>query len=127
MDNNNPLGMHYILDFYDCNSKYLTSVLYIRKIMQLCSQVGKFKVVKSCFHQFKPHGVSGVMVLKESHFSIHTWPEYKYAAVDIFLCDTKVSVDRVVEYLCSKLETKNCKILVLKRGVELSNSNVIMQ
>lgn len=113
---NNPLGIHYILDFYDCNNKNLTSVSRINKIMKKASKIGEFSVVKSCFHQFKPYGVSGVMVLKESHFTIHTWPEYRYAAVDVFLCDTSISINKVTEYLSAIFETNNYKITKLERG-----------
>lgn len=113
---NEILGIHYILDFYDCERKCLISVSRINTIMKAASKIGKFSVVKSNFHQFKPYGVSGVMVLKESHFTIHTWPEYKYAAIDIFLCDTTISIDKVLEYLSIIFETTNYKITKLERG-----------
>lgn len=111
------LGIHYILDFYECNNKYLTSVSKINNIMKMASNIGKFNIVKSCFHQFKPYGVSGVMVLKESHFTIHTWPEYQYAAIDIFLCDINNSIGKVVEYLSNVFETDNYKITKIERGI----------
>ena len=102
---NDYLGIHYILDFYNCNSEYLTSVSKINILMRKASKIGKFNVVKSCFHQFNPYGVSGVMVLKESHFTIHTWPEYQYAAIDIFLCDTNVNIEEVIKYLSDVFKT----------------------
>ena len=63
------------------------------------------------------YGVSGVMVLKESHFTIHTWPEKQYAAVDIFLCDTNINIENVVKYLCGIFSTNNYKIKKIDRGV----------
>lgn len=64
---NDILGIHYLLDFYDCNNDYLVSVSKIKEVMIEAGKIGNFNVVKSCFHQFKPYGVSGVLVLKESH------------------------------------------------------------
>ncbi len=114
---NNILGVHYLLDFYDCDINHLTSISKIRNIMVNAGKIGNFNVVKKCFHQFKPYGVSGVLVLKESHFTIHTWPEHKYAAVDIFLCDTNINVENVVKYLCDVFSTNNYKIKKISRGV----------
>ncbi len=121
---NKLLGIHYIVDYYECNNKYLTSVSKVNNIMKNASKIGKFSVVKSCFHQFLPCGVSGVMVLKESHLTIHTWPEYQYAAIDIFLCDININIDKVVEYLSSVFETNNYKIKKIERGKILTEIKI---
>ena len=114
---NNILGVHYLLDFYDCDNRYLSSVSKIKNVMVKAGKIGNFNVVKKCFHQFKPYGVSGVLVLRESHFTIHTWPEYNYAAVDIFLCDTRLSIDNVITYLCKFFSTNNFTIKKINRGI----------
>ena len=93
------LGNHFLIDFYDCNHKKIISVNDIKQIM------------------FKPYGVSGVLVLKESHFTIHTWPEYNYAAVDIFLCDFEIDITMIIKYLSFVFESKNYKIQKITRGV----------
>ncbi len=113
---NDILGVHYILDFYDCNDEYLISISKIKDVMTKAGKIGNFNVVKSCFHQFKPYGVSGVLVLKESHFTIHTWPEHQYAAIDIFLCDISINIEKVVEYLCNTFSTTNYTIKKINRG-----------
>ena len=95
----------------------MTSISKISDLMTKAGDIGKFNVVKRCFHQFKPYGVSGVIVLKESHFTIHTWPEHQYAAVDIFLCDTNINIENVVKYLCGIFSTNNYKIKKIDRGV----------
>lgn len=69
------------------------------------------------FHQFAPQGVSGVVVIAESHFFIHTWPEYGYAAVDIFTCGDSVRLEAAAELLMERLETKNPSIIELRRGL----------
>lgn len=114
---NKALSVHYLIDFYDCEKNSLISVYDIKKTMTNAGKIGGFNVVKKCFHQFKPYGVSGVMVLKESHFTIHTWPEHRYAAVDIFLCDTLIDISNVIKYLCKKFATDNYEIVKNDRGL----------
>ena len=121
---NNILSVHYLIDFYECDTNYLISVYKIKKLMIKAGEIGNFNVVKGCFHQFKPYGVSGVLVLKESHFTIHTWPENQYAAVDIFLCDTSLNIDKVVKYLCKIFSTNNYKIRKINRGLFSNNIKV---
>lgn len=67
-------------------------------------------------YQFEPYGLSGLLVMPESHVAIHTWPEYGYAALDIFLgasCDPRISVPLIRRYF----EPRDVKIVELERGV----------
>jgi len=68
------------------------------------------------FHQFNPHGVSGVVVIAESHFSIHTWPEYGYCALDIFTCGEQIDSDLALQFLKQAFKAKSMSIVELKRG-----------
>lgn len=113
----NILGVHYVIDLYGCDADKLKSVLKIKKIMNKAGIVGSFNIVKKCFHKFKPYGVSGVMILKESHFTIHTWPEYNYAAVDIFLCDIELNIDNVIKYLSEQFSTNDYLVKKIDRGI----------
>jgi len=74
-------------------------------------------VLGESFHQFEPHGVSGVVIIAESHLFIHTWPECGYAAVDIFTCGDSVQPEKAVQILISKLGAKNHSILEIQRGI----------
>ena len=69
------------------------------------------------FHQFNPHGVSGVVIIAESHLCIHTWPEYGYAAVDIFTCGDSVQPGRAAEIIAGKLGSKDHSIIEMQRGI----------
>ena len=73
--------------------------------------------LNSNFHKFSPHGVSGVVVISESHFSIHTWPEYGYCALDIFTCGDEIKSDLALEYLKRELEVGNISMIEVKRGI----------
>ncbi|HUV46482.1 MAG TPA: adenosylmethionine decarboxylase, partial [Dehalococcoidia bacterium] len=66
---------------------------------------------------FSPHGVSGVVNIAESHISIHTWPEYRYAAVDVFTCGDKVEPEEAAKLIVEKLEAQNHSVIELRRGI----------
>ena len=82
----NALGRHILVEFIGCNSEILNDVSIIEKSMVDAAQDAGATVINSTFHHFSPFGVSGVVVIQESHLAIHTWPEYQYAAVDLFTC-----------------------------------------
>jgi S-adenosylmethionine decarboxylase proenzyme len=73
-------------------------------------------VLDTSFHYFSPQGVSGVVVIAESHLAIHTWPEYDYAAVDIFTCGTRVDPWKAFHYLKSTLDSKESSVNEIIRG-----------
>jgi len=112
------LGNHYLIDYYNCDKQILSIVSKIEKIMIDAGKIGNLHIVGQCFHQFKPFGVSGVLILKESHFTVHTWPEYNYASVDLYLCDTKLNVLNIVEYLDKMFVSENYEIKKIERGIE---------
>lgn len=84
------LGRHILVEFYECIKDTLSDIGLIKKYMEEAAINSKATIVDSTFHQFSPHGVSGVVVIAESHLAIHTWPEYNYAAVDLFTCGSEV-------------------------------------
>ena len=75
-------------------------------------------VVAQSFHEFKPYGVSGAVIIQESHYTIHTWPEHGYAAVDLFYCGGTVKVHKAVEVLRQRFEPQRIKFLVVRRGLQ---------
>ncbi len=85
-----PLAQHTLLELYGCNPACLRHSRQVRKLLSDAVLRGGGTIVKTVFHNFSPHGVSGVIVITESHVTIHTWPEYGYAAVDIFSCSEKL-------------------------------------
>ena len=80
-------GIHLLAELW--HAKYLTDASKIRSILIEAIEACGATMLSIDLHVFSPNdGISGVAVLKESHISIHTWPEYNYAAVDIFVCGT---------------------------------------
>ncbi|MCC5919896.1 MAG: polyamine aminopropyltransferase [Cyclobacteriaceae bacterium] len=90
------LGRHIIVEFYDCNPEKLNDVVHIKESMEESAEIAGATLINSTFHHFSPYGVSGVVVIQESHLAIHTWPEYGFASVDVFTCGD--SVDPWVSY-----------------------------
>jgi len=117
--NNKALGKHYIIDFYGCDSEALKKVNVIKKNMIKAGKIGELSIIKKCFHQFKPYGVSGVLVLKESHFTIHTWYEHNYASVDLYLCDQSVDVAIIIDYLRTAFNSSSVQTKLIDRGIEI--------
>ncbi len=89
----------------------------VRDILVGAARACGATIVDVAFHEFNPFGVSGVVVIAESHISIHTWPEYRYAALDIFTCGDVIKPERAVAYVASRFRCKNPSVVEMKRGV----------
>ena len=74
------------------------------------------------FHQCNPFGISGVVVISESHLSVHTWPEYRYAAVDIFSCGDGLRPDAAISYLVKRFAAERVSLVELQRGVFIQSA-----
>jgi S-adenosylmethionine decarboxylase len=113
----NALGRHLLVELQDCNRETLNDLDFIRDAtVQAAIECGAV-VLGESFHRFSPQGVSGVVVIAESHLSIHTWPEYGYAAVDIFTCGTEVQPEKAAGVMVEKLESKNHSFQEIQRGI----------
>lgn len=110
------LGIHVLAEYYDCNAEILNDSRKIELCMNDAAEVAGATVVSSAFHTFNPHGISGVVVIAESHLSIHTWPEYGYAAVDIFTCGEVVDPWKAFARLKESLESTHYSTIEMKRG-----------
>jgi len=111
------LGRQILVEFYKCNSDILNDLKKIEKYMLEACVLAKATIVKHTFHEFSPFGVSGVVVIAESHVAIHTWPEYNYAAVDIFTCGESIDPWVIFKYLEEKFESLQSSNMELKRGL----------
>lgn len=112
------IGLHLIIDLYECrNKKLLTDVSEVESVMLCAAKAAKATVIDSIFHRFQPHGVSGIVVIGESHLSIHTWPEYKYAAVDVFTCGNCTSPQKAFEVLRKKFKSARSGVMKVERAL----------
>lgn len=113
----NSLGRHILAEMYGCDPKILNDEELIEKAMVDSAREAGAEVREVAFHKFSPQGVSGVVVISESHLTIHTWPELGYAAVDVFTCGHHVNPWDACNYLTEKLNSSNMTATEVKRGI----------
>lgn len=111
------LGRHLLVEYYSCNPKILMDVSRIEDLLVEAAKHAKAHIVDVVFHTFNPHGVSGVVVVEESHLTIHTWPEYEFASVDIYTCGEEINPWNAYKYLLKGLKAKHSTAIEMKRGV----------
>ncbi|WP_300023365.1 adenosylmethionine decarboxylase [uncultured Maribacter sp.] len=121
------IGIHATWDVYNCNADKLSFVPYIKESLHTITATLNLEELNEAFKQFEPIGVTGFILLAESHISIHTWPEHNYAAVDVFSC--KEFDANVVTGLLKKLfDSNKIELNKLNRGsldlVKLSNLDI---
>ncbi len=113
---NAPLARHTLLELHGCNSAVLNTPSELKELLLEGVRRGHGTIVTDVFHSFSPHGVSGVVVIAESHVAIHTWPEHGYAAVDIFSCGTTLDHDAIREWIRAGLGAATLETRELARG-----------
>ncbi len=110
------LGRHIIAELYNCNTESINDVSLVEKVMLEAADKSGATVINSTFHHFSPFGVSGVIVIQESHFSIHCWPEYQYASIDIYTCGDTVDPWVAYEHLKTEFQASHGSTMELNRG-----------
>lgn len=115
------LGKHLIVELYDCDQKLISDVDYIQNVMMECAKIANTTIIDSVFHKFNPYGVSGVIVVAESHLAIHTWPEHRFASVDFFTCGEHSDPWKSFKIIKKKLKAKHFSITKMQRGIILND------
>lgn len=111
------LGKHILVEYYNCSSDHLNDRDFIEKIMNEAATLANATIVQSVFHHFNPYGISGAVIIAESHLSIHTWPEYQFAAVDVFTCGETLNPWLAFEHLKAELKAERFEHKDIKRGI----------
>ncbi|OPY55947.1 MAG: S-adenosylmethionine decarboxylase proenzyme precursor [Pelotomaculum sp. PtaU1.Bin035] len=111
------LGRHVLAEICGCDFNILNDIDKVEEILVNAALEAGAEVRECVFHKFSPQGVSGVVVISESHLAIHTWPELGYAAVDVFTCGEKVNPWDACNYLTDRFSAKHMKAKELKRGI----------
>jgi len=113
-----PIGHHYIVEASGCDPKIIGSVEKMQEILVKAAEIAGAHVWSISFSKFPPHGVSGVVVISESHISTHTWPEMGYAALDIYTCGTTVKPEKGVIYAIGAFGAETSHITEITRGID---------
>jgi S-adenosylmethionine decarboxylase len=113
------LGRHLLLELFDCDPEAINSLDVVKASMVEAAKRAQATIVDVVFHEFNPFGISGVVVIAESHLAIHTWPEYRYAAVDVFSCGDTLQPQMAVDYVVEQFGATRTSIVELQRGTFL--------
>ena len=109
------VGKHCILELYDCDQIKLNDEAFIRSAVTTAAQQASATLLNLVSHPFEPQGVTALALLAESHISIHTWPESRYAAVDVFTCGNHTIPEQACHVLVAELEANYHKLSSFRR------------
>src|SRR5579875_2836600 len=112
------LGTHIVCELSGCDARALSDLEHVKDVMVTAAREANATVMETAFHRFQPQGVSGVVVIAESHLSIHTWPETGYAAMDFYTCGDHTDPWRACEYAAKMLDESTMRTTEVKRGIE---------
>ncbi|MEK7713984.1 MAG: adenosylmethionine decarboxylase [candidate division NC10 bacterium] len=118
----NALGRHLLIELFDCDPDVINNLEAVKGALVEAARRAQATIVDVVFHEFNPFGISGVVVIAESHLSIHTWPEYRYAAVDIFSCGDVLQPEVAASYLVEQFAAERTSIVEMQRGLFLDSS-----
>ena len=116
MKKHGPYASHMLVELRECSSELLDDPAALKELLLEAVRRGGGTIVTDVFHTFNPHGVSGVIVIAESHVAIHTWPEHGYAAVDIFSCGTKLDHASIRDWIAAGMGAADVECRQLTRG-----------
>ncbi len=111
------LGLHILADLYGVEPELIDRVEDIRNLLENAVKFADLTKISSHYYQFQPHGATGVVLLAESHLSIHTWPEHGLATVDVYTCGDPSKAYRAMEYIISALKPKRVDKQIHERGL----------
>ncbi len=110
------LGKHFLAELFGCKSEIINNVELVEGHMKTSVLLSGATIVQSVFHTFSPYGVSGVVIVAESHLAVHTWPEHDYVAIDFFSCGD-LECERAISNLQIGFGAERIEIKKIDRGV----------
>ncbi|MGJ8655190.1 MAG: adenosylmethionine decarboxylase [Akkermansiaceae bacterium] len=110
-----PHGVHYLLECSGIDVSILKDKLLLETLLHKAATDAGATIVETTLHEFNPHGLSGVIVIAESHIAIHTWPEHQYAAIDVFTCGDNVIAEKIYHNLVLHLQPEKHTCQIIKR------------
>lgn len=116
------LGHQFIADLYEC-SQQIADPEFIRHLSIEAARIGNATILKEVTHEFSPHGISCVLVIAESHLAVHTWPEHRYVAVDLFTCDLSVDGKEILRHFETGLKSARSQFQRVERGIASTPKN----
>ncbi|MEE8408960.1 MAG: adenosylmethionine decarboxylase [Myxococcota bacterium] len=116
------VAVHSMLEMFDCPQERLNDVEFAREVVREAAVAAGATVLAEVAHRFEPQGVTAIAVLAESHLSVHTWPEYGYAAADVFTCGTTTDPEAACRLLADRFGAARHELKTLSRGPDVGDS-----
>ncbi|GAA0483987.1 S-adenosylmethionine decarboxylase proenzyme [Salinibacillus aidingensis] len=110
------IGTHVIAELWDCSIEKLNSLEFNEKMLVEAALIAGAEVREVTFHKFSPHGISGVVLISESHLTIHSFPEHGYASIDVYTCGERMQPKRAIQFITQSLEAKSVEKIEIPRG-----------
>ena len=110
------LGNHFLTELFSCNIEIINNVELVEEYMKISAALSGATIVQSVFHTFSPYGVSGVVILEESHLAVHTWPEHGYVAIDFFSCGD-LDCNAAISNLSNRFGAEKTETKKIERGI----------
>jgi S-adenosylmethionine decarboxylase len=111
------LGRHLLVELHECDPLALDDLDLVRDTLVEAADRLRSTVLDVSTHKFDPIGCTAIVMIAESHLSIHTWPEHRYAAMDIFTCSQSMQPADVVGFISARLQSKNVQTVEVNRGI----------
>jgi S-adenosylmethionine decarboxylase len=109
---------HLLVELFGCDSEVLQSKVAVESLLVQAALAANVTIVQSVFHRYSPQGVTGVVIIEESHLSIHTWPEYGYASVDFYTCGDGMP-EKALAVIKAGLHASRTESIFVDRGKSL--------
>jgi S-adenosylmethionine decarboxylase len=111
------IGRHVISELWECNEEKLNDMDFIERTFVNAALESGAEVREVAFHKFAPQGVSGVVIISESHLTIHSFPEHGYASIDVYTCGDRIDPNVATDYITKALEAKLTEKVEVPRGI----------
>ena len=109
-------GDHLLIDLHGCDAEVIGASGQTEAALLEAAERCGATIIEHHFHQFSPHGVSGMILIAESHLSVHTWPENGFVAVDIFTCGKNMRPEVAIEVLEGAFNAERVNVMKVTRG-----------
>jgi S-adenosylmethionine decarboxylase len=111
------MGRHVIAELWQCNVNKLNNIDILEQVFVEAALKSGAEIREVTFHKFAPIGISGVVIISESHLTVHSFPEHGYASIDVYTCGNRIDPHKAVQYIITMLEANRVEKLEIPRGV----------
>ncbi|SER89892.1 adenosylmethionine decarboxylase [Salipaludibacillus aurantiacus] len=111
------MGRHIIAELWGCNTDKLNNLAFIEQLFVKAALHAGAEIREVAFHKFAPQGVSGVVIISESHLTIHSFPEHGYASIDVYTCGDRIDPASAANYIAEALMAETSEVVEVPRGM----------